>query len=77
MKTERLTIEGKSNFYPCDLCDKVNFPLISWHCTHDDPAHVTNICWKCLKELGSHEVVVKANEDDFEAKRTDPFQKTF
>jgi len=47
---------GISNEYykyaePCDLCDEMNFPQIGWCCEHDDPAHGTNICLECLKQL--------------------------
>lgn len=52
MKSERIMISDTSDYYPCDLCDELNyFPHISWHCTHDDPAHATTICHKCLTIL--------------------------
>lgn len=38
-------------FSRCDLCDELNFPQVNWCCVHDDPAHVTSICIKCLKIL--------------------------
>lgn len=36
---------------PCDLCDELNFPQLSWKCTWDDPYVATNICYKCLRRI--------------------------
>ena len=77
MKSERIMISDTSDYYPCDLCDQMNLPHVSWHCTHDDPAHTTTVCHKCIEKLDRLDVIVKAREDEFEANRTDPFQKEF
>ena len=35
----------------CDLCDEEKYPMVSWCCEHDDPAHITNVCLDCLREI--------------------------
>jgi hypothetical protein len=61
---ERILVESTSDLYPCDLCDQMNFPHVSWHCTHDDPAHVTTICSKCLKRLNDLPVFMGSEPKD-------------
>lgn len=46
--------EGKgeiNDYNKCDLCDEQNFPQVGWCCEHDDPAHITTICIKCLRKV--------------------------
>jgi hypothetical protein len=35
----------------CDLCDEVKYPMVSWCCEHDDPAHGTSVCFDCLRKI--------------------------
>ena len=56
MKSDRIIVINEKNdswMDRCDLCDEINYPMLGWHCTHDDPAHGTTICHECLRDLGT------------------------
>ncbi len=74
---ERIMVGETGDLYPCDLCDRVNTPHVSWHCTHDDPAHVTTVCLDCLESITSAARVSAAIQKKFNDNRTDPYQETF
>jgi len=48
---DRVMFGDTGDYYPCDICDEMNFPHVSWHCTHDDPAHGTTVCHVCLDKI--------------------------
>lgn len=61
MKVDRISIINKddnefSEDYQCDLCDKTNYPMLSWGCTHDDDYIRTIVCLVCIKDLNTNNI---------------------